>query len=249
VSCDKEVLSRALAEHIVLPNQDLNNSSLGKQWLLEARDELRRDGSVGEATWRLHRAYHSYRIACYYTVLGVDRYNENKYEEAVELLTTAYIVNEKLVKEEITCNNHDGKGMPTRGLIKYFHLAVEALNSKLVEEFQAKANPREVAQCVSKVLVPAIHLLQHRTNRQMDPSNRDAELLETVRGRWCALLETPMPPDKHEHWSSVFNKVVPDDNSVIMKEPANPRYPNEADDLNLATKFRNIMQTVLNEDR
>ena len=34
--------------------------------------------------------------------------------------------------------------MPTRGLIKYFHLAVEALNSKLVEDFQAKDNPREV---------------------------------------------------------------------------------------------------------
>ena len=66
---------------------------------------------------------------------------------------------------------------------------------------------------MSKVLVPAIHLLQHRTNNKCDPGNRDAELLETVRGRWCALLETPMPADKHEHWSTVFNKVVPDDNS------------------------------------
>ena len=61
--------------------------------------------------------------------------------------------------------------------------------------------------------MPAIHLLQHRTNHQADPTHRDAALLETVRGRWCALLETPMPAEKHEHWSAVFNKVVPDDNS------------------------------------
>ena len=33
------------------------------------------------------------------------RYNENKYEEAVDLLTTAYIVNEKVLKEELACTN------------------------------------------------------------------------------------------------------------------------------------------------
>ncbi len=42
--------------------------------------------------------------------------------------------------------------MPTRGLIKYFHLAVEALNSKLVEDFQAKDNPREVRICVLVIM-------------------------------------------------------------------------------------------------
>ncbi len=33
-----------------------------------------------------------------------------------------------------------------------------------------------------------------------------------------------MPPDKHQHWTQVFNKVVPDDNSgmiVFLKKNEN----------------------------
>jgi len=246
VDCDNDILSRALAEHIAHPNQDLANSSFGRQWMNEAREELRQGGSVAEETIKLHRAYHNYRIAAYYFVIGVDRYNDSKLEEAVELLTMAYIVNDKLSKDKLSCKNT--LGMPTRGLIKYFQIAVESLNSALVEEFQSKNNPKEVSQRVNKVLVPAIHLLQHRTNSAADPANRDAELLENVRGRWCALLESPMPEQKNQYWNAIFHKVVPDDNSVIMKQPQNLRYPTQVEDLQLANKFRNIMQTVLNED-
>jgi hypothetical protein len=61
--------------------------------------------------------------------------------------------------------------------------------------------------------VPAIHILQSRTYLSPDPGNQDAALLESVGGRWCALLESPMAQEKHEYWSTVFNTVVPDDNS------------------------------------
>ena len=36
--------------------------------------------------------------------------------------------------------------------------------------------------------------------------------------------------------------------SVIMNQPTDLRYPSEAEDLQLANKFRNIMQAVLKED-
>ena len=71
----------------------------------------------------------------------------------------------------------------------------------------------KVTSRVKRVLVPAINILQSRTNSCPAPSNRDAALLETVRGRWCALLETNMSPEKNEHWRTVFNTVVPDDNT------------------------------------
>ena len=71
----------------------------------------------------------------------------------------------------------------------------------------------QVEARVGRTLVPAIHILQERTNVSTDSCNRDANLLETVRGRWCALLESPMPPEKHECWTSVFNKVVSDEGS------------------------------------
>ena len=43
------------------------------------------------------------RTASYYFVIGVDRYHENKFEDSVELLTTSYIVNEKLLEETTSC--------------------------------------------------------------------------------------------------------------------------------------------------
>ena len=73
----------------------------------------------------------------------------------------------------------------------------------------------QVFSRVNKVLVPAIQILQERTNNAALPNNnnRDAGLLETVRGRWCALLETQMPTEKYDYWSRIFNTVVADDNS------------------------------------
>ena len=60
---------------------------------------------------------------------------------------------------------------------------------------------------------------------------------------YTQIMNAPLYTNKRNTYSNKINI------SVIMNEPANPRYPNESEDLNLATKFRNMMQTVLNEDR
>ena len=44
-----------------------------------------------------------YRIACYYFVLGVDRYSEKKVEDSVQLLTMSYIINQKLIDQRLEC--------------------------------------------------------------------------------------------------------------------------------------------------
>ena len=69
--------------------------------------------------------------------------------------------------------------MTKRGLLKHFHLAVEAVNARLVEEFETGSDPADVARRVGDTLVPAIHILQARTNKT--PGGRDASLLEEVR--------------------------------------------------------------------
>ena len=65
-----------------------------------------------------------------------------------------------------------------RGLIKHFHLAVESLNTRLVEQFETGNDPGSVATRVASTLVPAIHILQARTNKV--PGGRDSVLLEEV---------------------------------------------------------------------
>ena len=66
---------------------------------------------------------------------------------------------------------------------------------------------------MTRVLVPAINILQARTNTSADTGGRDAALLEGVRGRWCTLLDIQMSADKHDYLITIFNTVVPDDNS------------------------------------
>ena len=68
--------------------------------------------------------------------------------------------------------------MVERGLVQQFHLAVEAVNGKLVKEFETGSEPASVARRVGDILVPAIHILQARTNKT--PGGRDASLLEEV---------------------------------------------------------------------
>ena len=68
--------------------------------------------------------------------------------------------------------------MNKRGLLKHFHLAVEAVNAKLVEEFETGSDPANVARRVGDTLVPAIHILQARTNKTA--GGKDASLLEEV---------------------------------------------------------------------
>ena len=68
--------------------------------------------------------------------------------------------------------------MVERGLVQQFHLAVEAVNGKLVKEFETGSEPASVARRVGDILVPAIHILQARTNN--NPSGKDSSILEEV---------------------------------------------------------------------
>ena len=65
--------------------------------------------------------------------------------------------------------------------MKHFHLAVEGLNTALVEQFETGEEPGAVCEKVSRLLVPAIQILQARTHKQ--PGGRDAGILEEVRYR------------------------------------------------------------------
>ena len=65
-----------------------------------------------------------------------------------------------------------------RGLIKPFHLAVEVLNTHLVEQFETGSDPGTVANRISTTMVPANHILHARTTKQL--GGRDAALLEEV---------------------------------------------------------------------
>ena len=39
-----------------------------------------------------------------------------------------------------------------------------------------------------------------------------------MRGRWCAMIEQPLPDRKRDYWGTIFNTVVPDDNSgTVLK--------------------------------
>merc|ERR1712198_752578 len=91
----------------------------------------------------------------------------------------------------------------------------------------------------------AIHILQARTNKS--PGCRDAGLLEEVRGRWCAMIEQPLPDRKRDYWGTIFNTVVPDDNAVVMKSPANLRYPKYSDDQKLGQRYRSATQRIMRE--
>ena len=63
-------------------------------------------------------------------------------------------------------------------MVQQFHLAVEAVNGKLVKEFETGSEPASVARRVGDILVPAIHILQARTNN--NPSGKDSSILEEV---------------------------------------------------------------------
>ena len=114
-------------------------------------------------------------------------------------------------------------------MVQQFQLAVEAVNEKLVKEFETGGDPASVARRVGDVLVPAIHILQARTNEA--PKGKDATILEEVkprkdeivsdlttyivkvRGRWVAMIDPPLPERKRDYWGTIFNAVVPDDNN------------------------------------
>ena len=180
-----------------------------------------------------------HRIAVNYFVLGVEKYTENQHEEALELLTVSYIVNDRIGEEPPNMPTPANKMMKLRGLMKHFHLAVESLNTSLVNQFETGDDPGGVGEKVAKLIVPAIQILQARTHKQ--PGGRDATILEEVgcrflilvihhcchhqhhylhshnhdqvRSRWCAMIDSPMAERKRDYWGTIFNVVMGDDNS------------------------------------
>jgi len=239
-----DLYRRALLEQVALQELEAQGE-IGRDVSRTARDNLQQmDSQIEQEILQWHRAYHQFRIVVNYFVLGVEKYTENVLEEALELLTTSYVVNEK-VAEDPPVTQNGFKAMFKRGLIKHFHLAVESLNTRLVEQFETGNDPGSVATRVASTLVPAIHILQARTNKV--PGGRDSVLLEEVRGRWCAMIEQPLPDKKRDYWGTIFNTVVPDDNAVVMKQPPIVRYPKLADDLKLGQRYKSAMQRIMRE--
>lgn len=116
-------------------------------------------------------------------MLGVEKYTENQHEEALELLTVSYIVNDRIGEDPPNMPTPANKMMKLRGLMKHFHLAVESLNTLLVNQFETGDDPGGVGDRVARLIVPAIQILQARTHKQ--PGGRDATILEEVK---CGLL-------------------------------------------------------------
>ena len=121
-----------------------------------------------------------------YFVLGVEKYTENQHEEALELLTVSYIVNDRIGEEPPNMPTPANKMMKLRGLMKHFHLAVESLNTLLVNQFETGDDPGGVGERVARLIVPAIQILQARTHKQ--PGGRDATILEEVDSHFCYFL-------------------------------------------------------------
>ena len=97
-----EHYKRALLEQVAL--QELEHvGDVGREVSRAARESLKNPAAQNESLdqemtlW--HRAYHQYRIVVYYFVMGVEKYTENALDESLELLTTSYIVNEKILEE------------------------------------------------------------------------------------------------------------------------------------------------------
>merc|ERR1712059_55247 len=246
VANDQSVLyRRALLEQVALADFD-TVGDVGRQVAVKARDNISasKADKVTEDIVPWHQAYHQFRIAVYYFVLGVDKYTENLFDEAVRLLSVSYVVNERIT-ENPPHTQCPLKVMAKRGLVKYFHLAVEAFNTRLVDQFETGNNPNHVASKVISVLVPAINILQTRTNNVQ--GGRDSILLEEVRGKWCAMTEQPLPDMNRDSWDTIFSAVVTGSNSVDKKQLANLRYPKPSDDLVLGARYRAAMLKIINE--
>ena len=90
---------KALLEQVALQEFELM-SDLGREVSKTAKDSLRTIPSTVEQEIILwHRAYHQFRIVVNYFVLGVEKYTDNMLEEALELFTISYIVNEKIIED------------------------------------------------------------------------------------------------------------------------------------------------------
>ena len=90
---------KALLEQVALKEFE-SLSDTGREVFKTARDALKNIEPKAEkevVIW--HRTYHQFRIVVNYFVLGQEKYLENSLEEALEMLTTSYVVNQTLEKE------------------------------------------------------------------------------------------------------------------------------------------------------
>ena len=90
---------KALLEQVALKQFELM-SDLGGEVARTAKDSLRQiPPQVSEEVTLWHRTYHQFRIAVNYFVLGVEKYTENLAEDALELLTISYVVNDRIMED------------------------------------------------------------------------------------------------------------------------------------------------------
>ena len=90
---------KALLEQVALKEFE-SLSDTGREVFRTAKDALKNIEPKAESevvVW--HRSYHQFRIVVNYFVLGQEKYLENSLEEALEMLTTSYVVNQTLEKE------------------------------------------------------------------------------------------------------------------------------------------------------
>ena len=104
-----EHYKKALLEQVALQEYEVI-SDIGREVSRCCRDSLRSIASQTEQEVVLwHKAYHQFRIVVNYFVLGVDKYTENLVEDALELLTISYVVNEKIIEDPPVINTKDCK--------------------------------------------------------------------------------------------------------------------------------------------
>ena len=90
---------KALLEQVALKQFEIM-SELGGEVAKTARDSLKQiPPQVSDEVTLWHRTYHQFRIAVNYFVLGVEKYTENLAEDALELLTISYVVNDKIMED------------------------------------------------------------------------------------------------------------------------------------------------------
>ena len=90
---------KALLEQVALKQFELM-SDLGGEVARTAKDSLKQiPPQVSDEVTLWHRTYHQFRIAVNYFVLGVEKYTENLAEDALELLTISYVVNDKIMED------------------------------------------------------------------------------------------------------------------------------------------------------
>lgn len=120
-----EHYKKALLEQVTLQEFEVSEGELGREVCRTAKESMKQiQASIDQDILHWHRAYHQYRIAVHYFVLGVEKYEDNKFEEALELLTVSYVVNEKILEDppeaKVPSNKVDNKQVKNKVLKSRF---------------------------------------------------------------------------------------------------------------------------------